>query len=447
MAKILIIDDEDIFREDFATLLKRSGHDCATAPDAAGGLKKIGEFSPEVVFLDIVMPDRTGIEILDEIVSGNPQCSVIIMTAFGNLETAVDAFRKGAVDYILKPVVDAEVLQKLKRIEIHANLSQEVRLLRRILTKEEKAGFVGQSEPIEAVVKMIEQVAPTASSVLITGESGTGKELVAREIHKRSDSSSEPFVAINCSCIPESLLESELFGHVKGAFTGAEQKRQGYFELAGKGTILLDEIGDMPIVLQSKLLRILEQKEFLRVGEGKPLPFHARVLSSTNKDIKNLVEEGGFRKDLYYRLNVVEINVPPLRDRFNDVLLLSEHFINEFNHELGCGCLGLDRNVVQAFLDYDWPGNVRQLRNIIERALILHQEPYIQMSHLPEEFNRELQPNPISGVSLKDAVGQFEVRFIEQVIRDHGGNKEAAAKSLNVNPSTLYRKLQQTEVK
>jgi len=440
-AKILIIDDEELFREDLALVLQRKGYECQTAATAEEGLKRVAEFLPDVILSDIVMPGKSGIDILDEVRQLNPDGAVIIMTAFGTLETAIEAFRKGAIDYILKPIVIDDVLNKIQRIFDHKRLLQEIKYLRREITDDiEALPLVGQSEGMQQVINLIQKVAPKQSTVLITGESGTGKELVARAVHEYSDKKDRPFVAINCSGFQETLLESELFGHVKGAFTGAMKDKEGFFEIADEGTIFLDEISEMPLSLQSKLLRVLEQREFYRVGGTKVLPMQARIIAATNRNLKELIQSDVFREDLFYRIAVFEIDLPPLRKRSLDIPLLVEYFIRKFNKELKTKYLGAAPAAIQAMMAYDWPGNIRELRNLVERAMILCNGQYITPEGLPPQLAGET-PAPLKTQSLKETVHAFENTFIRQVLMNCKWNKEEAARRLGINPSTLYRKM------
>lgn len=440
-ARVLIIDDEDLFREDLATLLRRNGHECKTAPNGDAGIDLASEFAPDVVLCDLVMPGKGGVETLNEIVRISPESSVIMITAYGTLESAVEAFRAGAVDYIMKPLLIEDVLQKIDRLTKYKRLAQEVKFLRRELSQNiESLAMVGQSKAMKDVLELITKVAATRSTVLVTGESGTGKELVARAIHDLSDPKEFSFVAISCAGIPENLLESELFGHVEGAFTGAIADKMGFFELASEGTLLLDEIGDMPLALQTKLLRVLEQREFFRVGQTKRIPLRARIIAATNKDLRRLAEEGNFREDLFFRIAVLEIHLPALRERREDIPLLVEHFINKFNGELKRKCVSVDNDAVRRLLSYSWPGNVRELRNVIERAMILSHEECITEADLPPEIADTFQSSECSD-DLRSATRAYEKEYIRRTLAAAGGNKEEAARRLRVNPSTLYRKM------
>ncbi len=440
-AKILIIDDENMFREDLAELLGRKGYDCRTAEDGEQGLAAAEQFSPDVVLCDIVMPGQNGIELLGKILQICPESLVIMITAYGNIDTAVEAFRKGASDYIMKPLILEDVLQKIERLMEHKQLGHEIRFLRRQLSRDiEGPLLVGQSKQMEQVRELIRKVSTTASTVLVTGASGTGKELVVRSIHANSTAAKEPFVAINCAGIPEHLLESELFGHTKGAFTGADSNREGFFELAGNGTILLDEIGEMPLALQSKLLRVVEEKTFIRVGGKKSIAVKARITTSTNKNLEELAEAGSFRQDLYFRLAVFEIHVPSLKEHRDDIPMLCEHLIKKLNKELRRNCLGVDNEAIRMLLSYSWPGNVRELRNVIERAMILATGQYITPDNLPSQITNTAR-FPKYCDDLRAAMAAYEKEHIRRVLSAAGGKKEESARRLGIDPSTLYRKM------
>ncbi len=439
--KILIIDDENLFREDLATLLSRKGYTCKTAIDGEQGIAVAGEFSPDVVLCDIAMPGRDGIEILGEILRSCPESFVIMITAYGTLETALEAFRRGASDYIMKPLLLEDILQKIERLLEHKRLVREIRFLRRQLSRDVDAPpLIGQSEPMQQVKELIRKVSTTRSTVLITGASGTGKEIVARMIHAGSAAVPESFVAINCAGIPDHLLESELFGHTKGAFTGADQAREGFFELAGKGTILLDEIGEMPLALQSKLLRVVEERAFIRVGGTRPIPLEARMMASTNKNLEELVQAGQFRQDLFFRLAVFEIQLPQLKEHRDDIPVLCEHLIEKLNQELNRHCLGVDNEALRVLMSHAWPGNVRELRNVLERAMILTTEEYITAAELPVQMAGSGR-FPKVGDDLRSALAAYEKEHIRRVLLAAGGNKEQSARRLGINPSTLYRKM------
>ena len=439
-SRILVIDDEDLFREDIADLLRRHGHECETAGNGQEGLAALGRYDPEIVLCDLVMPDCDGLTILDKILEVSPGTSVIMITAFGGLETAVDAFRRGAIDYITKPLLIEDVLQKIRRIIDQKHLSREITFLRReVSVAAGEMPLVGPSEPMQAVRKLVEDVVSTRSTVMLTGESGTGKEVVARSIWAMSGSPQSPFVAINCAGISPHLLESELFGHVKGAFTDAISHKEGFFELAGDGIVFLDEIAEIPLELQSKLLRVLEEREFYHVGGTKPISFKARLIVSTNRDLRHRVDVGKFREDLYYRIAVFEIKLPALRDRRSDIPLLAEHFVKHFNREMKQRCPGVDDEVVRMLMAYSWPGNVRELRNVIEHAMIVSRGDRIGVAHLPPDIGGDLALSE-HGEDLRQAVRAYEREHIRRTLAACDGNKERAARRLGIDPSTLYRK-------
>ncbi len=441
--KILIIDDEELFREDLAVVLSQQGFECRTAATAEEGLEVFREFMPDIVLTDIVLPGKNGVEILEELQQMNPACTIIMMTAYGTLETAVEAFRKGAADYVLKPLVIEDLLGKIRRIEAYQNLQQEIRLLRRELFDDfESLPLVGKSPAMQQVLEQLQKVAPTSSTVLIHGESGTGKEVVARAIHQQSERNNRPFLALNCSGFQETLLESELFGHEKGAFTGAMRTKEGFFEVVGDGTLLLDEISEIPLPLQSKLLRVLEAKEFFRVGGTRPIPVKARIIAATNRNLKKMVKEGTFREDLYYRIAVFEIHLPPLRERLSDIPLLADFFVKKFNKELKKNYIGLSPAALQQFMAYNWPGNIRELRNVIERAMILGKGQYVEVGDLPTAMHGE-KLSFSSQLNLKDAMRLYERNHILKVLNDNNWNKEKSARELGIDPSTLYRKMNQ----
>jgi len=445
-SKILIIDDEDMFREDLAKLLTKKGFDCQTARTAEEGLNKVQEFYPDIVLSDKVMPDKNGVDAVEDILLVHPDCSVIMMTAYGSMDTAVEAFRKGAVDYILKPIVLDELEHKLIRINEKKRLIRELHYLRKENDKKiESHRIIGNSKSIQHVLSLIKQVAPTKSNVLITGESGTGKELVAREIVRQSKNSRSPFIALNCSGFSEHLLESELFGYKKGAFTGALKDKDGFFKVAGDGTIFLDEISELPLTIQSKLLRVIEERKYFPVGSTVENSFEARLITATNKNLKELIAEKLFREDLYYRIGVFEIHLPPLRERRSDIPILADNFINIFRKELNNSVIGLTSEAIQSLMAYHWPGNIRELRNVIERAMILCSNHFISPKDLPPEITG-VSHDTINSENLKDAIRSYERRHILHVLSECDWNKEAAAYKLNIHPSTLYRKIIELEI-
>ena len=447
---ILIIDDENLYREDLAVLLRRAGFEVFTACDAKSGLEVSQNKRPDIVLCDLSLPDRSGVDILTELRSVGPDTPVIMITAYGDIDSVLGAFRLGAVDYLLKPVSQDELMRKVGAIDQHLKLQDEVSRLRQIVNQRHKMdALIGESPSLRSVRDLIRRVASADSPVLITGESGTGKEIVAREIHRRSTRSDAPFLALNCGAIPDQLLESELFGHTRGAFTGATDSRKGFFELAGEGTLLLDEIGDMPSNLQAKLLRALEQKEFFRVGSSEAMPLKARILSSTNRDLPQLIEDQSFREDLLYRINIIEINVVPLRERIEDIPLLVDFFLRRLGEEMGRSAYRMSRESMDAFMSYNWPGNVRQLKNAIERALILSRSDTLEPSDFPQEICNKSNTSGTGALfdieNIRIATHRFEIAFIENMIRKCEGNRELAAQHMGINPSTLYRKLSEAD--
>ena len=440
-ARVLIIDDEDMFREDLALLLGDQGYECRTAANGRLGVEEATAFNPDVILCDIMMPEMGGVEALDHLVQRCPEACVLMITAHGTLETAVDTFRKGVSDYILKPLVLEDVLQKIERYMEHRRLAREVQVLRRALQREEGASpMVGQSAPIQRVFELIDKVAQTDSTVLIAGESGTGKELVAHAIHDQSASSEQAFVAVNCAALPEALMESELFGHVKGAFTGAQTDRPGLFEMADRGTLFMDEIAEMPLSLQAKLLRVIEQKEVRRLGGTRTVQVQPRIVAASSRDLKGEVEEGRFRQDLFYRLRVLEIPLPSLRERREDIPLLVEHFVHKYNDRLKKRFLGVDADSMRILMAYAWPGNVRELENTIERAMILANGEFLSVMDLHPDIAGSVQFPELQN-NLRQAMRAYESELLRQVLRECSGNREEAARRLGINPSTLYRKM------
>lgn len=439
--RILIIDDEELFREETAAFLRDEGFTVQTAEDGEEGLDVCEEFEPAVILCDIRMPGMDGLEVLEEIQDRFPDIRVIMNTAHGSLDTAVNAFREGAYDYILKPMDFDELLERMNRLQEEIGLREEVEALRDEVSEgTDTFGMVGDSEEMQEVYDIIEKVAPTDANVFIQGESGTGKELVARAIHNRRFSAGRRFVPVNCAALSESLLESELFGHKKGAFTGATEDKQGLFEAADGGTLFLDEISEMPPALQSKLLRAIENNEITRVGSSETIQVNPRILSASNQNCKELVKKGEFRDDLYYRLNVMEITIPPLRDRREDIPELVSYFIDRYSEELNTAVGGIEKEALEKLMLYDWPGNVRELENLIERAIILRGKGTLKTDDFPPQIWEEM-PDTSDRQSLKEVVSSFERAYIQSVLQEVDGNREQAAERLDIDRSTLYRKL------
>ncbi len=440
--RILLIDDEEGFRTLAAEALQMAGHDvhtCATGDDACARLENEAF---DLLVTDLRMPGKGGIDVLRTAATRMPDCILIVLTAYASLETAVEALRIGAHDYLLKPVRLDALVRKVELFARHRATLAENRFLRSALEVEAPStGLVGTSEAIAKVHRLITKVAPEDSTVLITGETGTGKELVARAIHRASPRSELPFVAINCGSIPEALLESQLFGHVRGAFTGADRDKQGLIEVAGGGTILLDEIGEMPLSLQPKLLRALETREILRVGSTAPIKFMARILAATHRDLVKMLEAGEFRSDLYYRLNVFEIHTAPLRERPQDIRDTAIHLLQRICKRMNRPVPILNPEALQILEQYAWPGNVRELSNILERAAIMAENSRIGVTEIPG-----LVATPALAVAddLRIATRQLELAHIRRVIEKYAGDKRAAAEALGISLSSLYRKLEES---
>lgn len=446
--RILIADDERNIRESLSFVLQKEGYEVAEASNGAEALDKHEERPFDVVITDIEMPEMRGIELLEKITRRTPETFVIIITAFASIETAVQALRKGAYDYILKPIDFDDLLHRLKKLLDHKALLLESVLLRQELHRSyDYDKIIGQSESMKKVFEIIKRVAQSEGTVLITGKSGTGKELVAKAIHYNGPRKQKRFVAINCGAIVETLFESELFGHKKGSFTGATVDKEGLFKVAAGGTVFLDEVSEIPLHLQVKLLRAIEQKEITPVGMTEPITVDARIIAATNRDLLKQVEQGKFREDLFYRLNVVEIHLPSLAERQGDISLLANHFLEIYRKQMSRAIKGISNEAMSALVHYQWKGEVRELENVIERAVIFCDGDFINLEHLSENLHRfVVDPLEISdrdGHSLKGAAKIFEKRFIEQVLTRYNSDKEQAAQALGISLSSLYRKLEE----
>jgi len=435
--KILVVDDEAVIRESLRDWLSDVGHQVLTAEDGFQALKMIEKEKPGIAIVDLVMPGMDGIELLKRAREISPSIEVIIVTAYGSIPTAITAMKEGAYDYIEKPFCPEKAELLIERLVEHQGLLEEnISLHQRLEERYRFENIIAKSPKMQQVIEVIKVVAKSNATVLITGESGTGKELVARAIHSQSYRKDKPFIAVSCAALPESLLESELFGHEKGAFTGAHAQRRGKFEIANRGTLFLDEIGEMSANIQVHLLRVLEEKEFTRVGGNELIKVDVRVISATNKDMKKAVASGQFREDLYYRLNVVTIELPPLRERKEDVPLLAQHFLKKFAVENQKEIAGFSPEASDFLLKYDWPGNVRQLENAIERAVILAKNSYIDAADMPQENLQLVQSAPV-GKSLDEV----EREHILNIISETGGNYSQAARILGISRITLYNKM------
>lgn len=437
---VLVVDDEASVRESLQRVLQRADYETFVASDAEEALQRVSEKTIDIVITDLKMPETDGISLLRAIKDKTPETEVIVLTGYGSIETAVEAMKEGAYDFITKPVKKAVILKAVERAVEKQELAQENRFLREQLEKTEPYGeIIGESHAIREVMAMVERVAPLPSTVLITGESGTGKELIARALHQLSDRRNKRFVAVNCGAIPENLMESELFGHVRGAFTGAVRDKEGLFKTASGGTLFLDEISTVPMNVQVKLLRAIEHKEIKPVGSNTTHKIDVRIVAATNRNLGNEVEAGLFREDLYYRLNVVGITIPPLRERREDIPILVDHFIKVYNVMLKKRVRGVDERTMGLFMNYQWKGNVRELENMIERAMILCDGDIIHPEHLPQNLSGRTT-NDLNG-SLRDVVRQAERDAILRTLRLTNNDKKRAADMLGLSQSSLYRKM------
>lgn len=434
--KVLVVDDEAIVREALGDWLMDIGYQIFTAENGHKALEVIEKEKPGIMIADLVMPGMDGIELMRRAKAQQPNIEVIIITAYASIPTAITAMKEGAYDYIEKPFCPERAELLVKKLAEHQELVEEnLSLRQRLEDRYRFENIIAKSSKMQRVIEVIKVVAKSNATILITGESGTGKELVARAIHSQSHRRNKPFVAVSCAALPESLLESELFGHEKGSFTGAYAQKKGKFEFANGGTLFLDEIGEMSANIQVHLLRVLEEKEFTRVGGNEPIRVDVRVISATNKDLRKAIEKQEFREDLYYRLNVVNIELPPLRERKEDIPLLAEHFLHKFAMENRKEVTEFSPEAIEFLLDYDWPGNVRELENAIERAIILSKDSPITTADLPQE-NLSLVGSASIGKNLKEV----EKSHILNVLREAGENYSEAARILGVSRMTLYNK-------
>ncbi|MCC7336998.1 MAG: sigma-54-dependent Fis family transcriptional regulator [Pirellulaceae bacterium] len=442
---ILIVDDQQSMCEMLETDLRLRGHRTQWCQSATAALDIVREQNIDVVLTDVRMPGTSGLQLCDELQRTRPDIAVVVMTAFGSLETAVAAMRAGAYDFITKPVELDLLALTIDRAVERQQLGRQVKLLTEQQNLPRPFGeLIGDSPAMHRIYDQLPRLAASDASLLITGESGTGKELVARSIHDHSPRSGHPFVAINCAAMSETLLESELFGHTRGAFTDARQDRKGLFLEAEGGTLLLDEIGDMPVAMQVKLLRALEENRLRPVGSDREIPFNVRLLAATHRDLETAVEEERFRADLFYRINVIQLHLPPLRARGTDVLMLTKHFVERFAAKAQRPIEGVDEAVAERLLAYSWPGNIRELRNVIERAVTLTRHNVLTVEDLPEKVRDHRSSTVyIGGDDPTELVPMEEIerRYIAHVLKAVDNNQSQAAKILGVDRKTLYRKL------
>ncbi len=444
---IVVVDDELGLRHTLTLILDAEGHETRAAADGEAALAMLEERDADIVLCDVRMPRLDGLAFLDRYRRASGHALVIMMSAYGDDDAALDAMKRGAYDYIQKPFRADQVLLVLQKAMEREGLRRQVRELHEQLAALQAPDrIVGSDDGLRQAVAVARKVARHPSTVLITGESGTGKELIAQLIHAESPRARNAFVAINCGAIPETLLESELFGHARGAFTGAAEQRMGLFEEANGGTLFLDEVGEIPSALQVKLLRALQEGEVRRVGDNTPRPVDVRVVAATSRDLEREVREGRFRSDLFYRVNVVRVQLPPLRERRDDVPLLARHFVTRFNEKLGLRIAGFTATAMKALTEYSWPGNVRELENVVERAMIMAETVRVDVGQLPAAVRApaaEVPANPDLDLSVKRRVEALERSLIQRALRQTGGNKTRAARLLELSPRALLYKIKE----
>jgi len=441
---VLVVDDEEVMRDILGSLLAKEGYRVKLASSGEEGLE-VGRREPvDVAIVDVMLPDMSGVEVLDALKRADPEMVVLMITAFASVETAITAMKRGAFDYITKPFKNDEVLVVVSNGAHQRHLVDENRTLKQALSSHQRFDvLVGKAPKMQEVYTLIQQVAPSRSTVLISGESGTGKELAAKAIHNNSPRRDKAFVTVNSGSLPPDLLESNLFGHLKGAFTGAVSPKKGLFEVASGGSIFFDEIGTIHLDTQSKLLRVIQEKEFMRLGGVDTIKVDVRIIAATNTDLKQLVDRGGFREDLYYRLNVINITLPALRQRKEDIPLLVNHFLVKYGEENGRPNLTIEREALQVLVEYEWPGNVRELENVIERAVVLAEGTTIDRRLIPEHvraapsFRVPHVVVPEEGISFREVITDFEKKLIESSLLTSGGVQKKAAQLLGLKPTTL----------
>ena len=452
---ILVIDDEEIMREILETLLTRAGYQVRLAAHAAAGLELARTLPFDAAIVDVMMPGMDGISALDELKKIDDDLPVLMITAFASVENAIAAMKRGAFDYITKPFKNDEVLVVLRNALAQRRLVAENRALRQNLQAHQNrfGEIIGRSSRMRQVFDLIIQAAPSRTTILINGESGTGKELVARALHRNSARSDRAFITVNSGNLPPDLLESNLFGHVKGAFTGAVYPKKGLFELADKGTIFFDEIGNVPLETQAKLLRVIQEREFMRLGGVETIKVDVRIIAATNVDLRTMVDDGRFREDLYYRLHVITVQLPSLRERKDDIPLLVQHFLDKYGRENNKPDLELTPEALDLLFDYDWPGNVRELENVVERAVVLCQGSRIVADLVPDHvrsnrrFHMPQVAIPPEGISFREVITDFEKRLIESTLEAAGGVQKRAAELLHIKPTTLNEMIKRHDIR
>jgi len=438
--KLLVVDDEDIVRESLCDWLSSVGYNVLTASCAEEALDIIRRKKVKIMIADLIMPGINGIELMKKAREIVPTISTVIITAHGTVQTAISAIKEGAYDFIEKPFCPEKVELIIRNLVEHHNLIEEnISLRQKVEDRHSFEGIIAKSPKMMKIFELIKTVAPTNTTVLITGESGTGKEIVARAIHRQSQRHNMPFIVTSCAALPETLLESELFGYEKGSFTGAVERRKGKFEAADKGTLFLDEIGEIDANTQVHLLRALEEKKITRIGSNEEIDVDVRIITATNKKLRTLIEQEKFREDLYYRLNVVTIDLPPLRSRREDILPLAEHFLKKYAKQNNSPVKSFSPEAVEFMLNYDWPGNVRELENMVERGVVLSKDKAITLAEFPQELTNS---NPIEGKTLE----ALEKNHIRKVLEETGGNIARTAKMLGIHRMTLYNKLKKYDI-
>ena len=443
--RILVVDDERAIRDLLSDAIRHAGYEVLSASNGEDALSLIGQENIHIAICDIKMPGMNGIDLLQKIRDISPETIVLMITAYASVETAVNALRYGAFDYILKPLIDEDVIAKILRINQYLKIKRENQIMRQEMEIHyDFHNIIAKSQSMQNVLDMVRQVSTTTSHIFITGASGTGKEIISRAIHFNSPMKEGKFISINCGAIPTTLWESELCGHVQGAFTGATGNKQGYLETVGEGTLFLDEISEIPLEAQVKLLRVIDNREFTPLGSVKTQRLNARIITASNKDIKQMVAQGKFREDLFYRLNVIRIHIPPLRERKEDIPPLVRHFISLYNRESGKNIQGVDNLTMKLLLSYNWEGNVRELKNVIERAMIFCDREVIGNQDLPMELQETRKISELIGHgNLRQSVKEFEKISILSVLEEVSFDKRKASSILGLSKSSLYRKMEE----